>query len=161
MKFKQQWVVSADPKQHTRRGVYMLALRVYRFPLFDVFDAPNNGVSVGSRDVSTVAPQALWLLNNQRVWTQAHSLAARVVRDTGTASDSMVRKLFRIAIGRLPNSDELESSVKLLEEWQYQPTPSDSTPLPPELASLPAEKSQALVALCVSVMSHNEFLYID
>ncbi len=161
MKFTQQWVVSADPKQHTRRGVYMLALRVYRFPLFDVFDAPNNGVSVGSRDVSTVAPQALWLLNNQRIWTQSHSLAARVVRDTGTASDSMVRKLFRIAIGRLPNSDELESSVKLLEEWQYQPTSSGSTPLPPELASLPAEKSQALVALCVSLISHNEFLYID
>src|SRR5262249_18519987 len=39
---RHRWVVSPDPRQHTRRGVYIVNYRNFRFPLFDVFDAPSN-----------------------------------------------------------------------------------------------------------------------
>ena len=42
---KANWVESADPKQHARRGLYILVRRNFRFPLFDIFDAPVNAVS--------------------------------------------------------------------------------------------------------------------
>ena len=40
-----QWAVSADPSEHTRRGLYILVRRNFRFPMFEVFDTPINSVS--------------------------------------------------------------------------------------------------------------------
>lgn len=72
------WTVSADPAEHTRRGLYVLQRRNYRFPMFDVFDLPVNAVSAPARDVTTVAPQALWLMNNPTALRQAKAFAARL-----------------------------------------------------------------------------------
>jgi hypothetical protein len=54
-----QWTVSADPRQHTRRGLYVLARRNFRFPMFEVVDSPVNSVSSPRRDVTIVTPQTL------------------------------------------------------------------------------------------------------
>ncbi len=72
------WIVSADPTEHTRRGLYILQRRNYRFPMFDVFDLPVNAVTAPARDVTTVAPQALWMLNNPTAVRQAKAFAARL-----------------------------------------------------------------------------------
>ena len=32
-----QWVVTADPQQHTRRGIYILVRRNFKFPMFEMF----------------------------------------------------------------------------------------------------------------------------
>ena len=161
LRYQHQWVVSPDPRQHTRRGVYFVSLRTYRFSLFDVFDAPNNGVSTAVRDVSTVAPQSLWLMNNPRVWVQAQHLAARVVRDTGDNPQALVTKLWRIALGRSPSTDELTEAVALFEQLAKSPTVRPLENAPPELASLTAERASALVTLSAVIFNHNEFLFID
>ena len=75
------WIVSADPAEHTRRGLYILQRRNYRFPMFDVFDLPVNAVSAPARDVTTVAPQALWLMNNPAAIRQSKAFAARITAD--------------------------------------------------------------------------------
>lgn len=72
------WIVSADPAEHTRRGLYILQRRNYRFPMFDVFDLPVNAVSAPARDVTTVAPQALWMMNNPTAVLQSQAFAARL-----------------------------------------------------------------------------------
>ena len=72
------WVVSADPAEHARRGLYILQRRNYRFPMFDVFDLPVNAVSAPARDVTTVAPQALWMLNNSTAVGQSKAFASRL-----------------------------------------------------------------------------------
>ena len=72
------WTVSADPTEHTRRGLYILQRRNYRFPMFDVFDLPVNAVSAPARDVTTVAPQALWMLNNPTAIRQSKAFASRL-----------------------------------------------------------------------------------
>ena len=68
---KYHWVVTADATDHSRRGLYMMSRRNFRLPFFDVFDSPPNAVSTGRRDSTTVAPQALWTLNNRRVFRLA------------------------------------------------------------------------------------------
>ena len=72
------WIVSADPAEHTRRGLYILQRRNYRFPMFDVFDLPVSAVSAPARDVTTVAPQALWMMNNPTAVRQSQAFAARL-----------------------------------------------------------------------------------
>jgi len=75
------WPVAANPEEHNRRGIYLLVRRNFRFPMFDVFDSPVNSVSAASRDVTTVAPQALWFLNNNTAYHQAQELAARLITE--------------------------------------------------------------------------------
>ena len=75
------WPVAADPADHNRRGIYLLVRRNFRFPMFDVFDSPVNFVSAAGRDMTVVAPQALWLLNNKTAYRQAQEFAARLVGD--------------------------------------------------------------------------------
>ena len=63
-----------------RRGVYVYRRRSLPYPMFDMFDHPDMNVTAGARNVSTVPTQALTLLNNPFVLSQAKLLADRVSR---------------------------------------------------------------------------------
>ena len=76
-------------------------MRSLPYPMFDTFDHPDMNVVAGARNVSTVPTQALTLLNNPFVLTQADRLAARVAAETQDA-DAQVDLGYRIALGRSP-----------------------------------------------------------
>ncbi len=133
------WTVSADPADHTRRGLYVLQRRNFRFPMFDVFDLPVNAVSAPSRDTTSVATQALWLLNNATAQRQAQAFAARL---TGTI-DEQVEQAWRIGLGRLPSAEEKAEALALLESLA------------------PGKPQDALTQLCLAVFNLQEFAYVD
>jgi hypothetical protein len=160
LRYRERWVVSPDPSQHTRRGMYIVSYRNFRFPLFDVFDAPGNSVSSPGRDVSTVAMQSLWLLNNPTVWRQAQALAARVVRETGGRREAIPQRLWRITLGRSPTCLETQEAIALLDELEVEGQRPIEHPLTP-LDSLPPQRAAAIVKLCMALYNHNEFLFID
>ncbi|MEO2089531.1 MAG: PSD1 and planctomycete cytochrome C domain-containing protein [Gemmataceae bacterium] len=88
----------------TRRTLYLPVVRGKLFDYFTVFDFPDPGVTVGKRAVTTVAPQALYLLNNPFVRTQAEALADRVLAsgvDSGRAA-----WLYRQVLLREPTTEE-------------------------------------------------------
>ena len=60
-----QWPVSLDPAEHNRRSVYLYVKRSFRMPMLESFDVPETSLSCPRRDVTTVAPQALALLNSE------------------------------------------------------------------------------------------------
>ncbi|MDP7273867.1 MAG: DUF1549 and DUF1553 domain-containing protein [Planctomycetaceae bacterium] len=157
---KWHWVVSADPAQHTRRGLYILVRRNFKFPMFDVFDTPVTSVSCPTRDVTTVAPQALWGLNNKSVFRQAMHLAGRVTKEAGADSKARVERLWQITLGRPPRAEESASALKLLEALeQTKAGPLDGSP--PALAALPPAKGHALSKLCLAVFNLTEFAFAD
>jgi hypothetical protein len=154
------WVVSADPAQHTRRGIYILVRRNFKFPMFEVFDAPVSSASCPARDVTTVAPQALWGLNNKSVFVQAVHLAARVVREAGGERSAQVERAWRIALGRAPTAEESASALRLMETLQRQ----NAEPLrdcPKSLEAAPSGRAQALAKLCLALFNLSEFAFID
>jgi hypothetical protein len=160
MRERYQWVVSPDPRQHARRGLYILSRRNFRFPLFDIFDAPVNAVSCSGRDVTTVAPQALWFLNNGAAVRQSVQLAARVLREAGPSPEAWIERLWRVALGRPPAAEERREALSLLESL----SPPAAPPLehaPPELAALLAPRAAGLAKLCLAVFNLNEFAYVD
>src|SRR5436305_14840911 len=70
------------------RSVYLPLLRSLVPASLEVFDPAEQGMVTGSRDATTVAPQALYLLNDPFVWQQSLTLAERLLRqkeldDTG------------------------------------------------------------------------------
>ncbi len=156
-----QWTVSADAKEHTRRGIYVLVRRNFRFPMFEVFDSPVNSVSSPRRDVTIVAPQTLWSLNNRRAFAQAQQFADRVVRETGGDVAACVDRAWQIALGRLPTAGEKEGALSLVDALSAE---LGSVPLdnpPPALAKLPPARAAALTKLCLAVFNLNEFIFVD
>ena len=136
---KWHWPVSADPEEHTRRGLYILVRRNYRFPMFEVFDAPVNSHSCPKREVTTVAPQALWGLNNGSVYAQAQAFAARVIKEAGEDRADQIDLAWRIGLGRPPTDREKKEALVLLEMLEGDP----------------------LTKLCLGIYNLNEFAFID
>jgi hypothetical protein len=73
--------------------------------LFEIFDLPDQNVSCGRRNVSTVPTQALTLLNNPFVLDQAARLAARV-KEASVDSDRQIELAYLFSLSRLPDSTE-------------------------------------------------------
>jgi hypothetical protein len=157
---KWHWVVSADPAQHNRRGIYLLVRRNFKFPMFEVFDTPVNSVSCPVRDVTTVAPQALWGLNNKSVFRQALHLAGRVVKEAGGERAAEVDRAWRIALGRAPTAEEAASAVRLLEALERDKT-EPLKDCPKSLQAVPPGRGQALAKLCLALFNLSEFAFID
>lgn len=156
------WVTSADPQEHTRRGLYIIVRRNFRFPLFDIFDAPVNAVSCAGRDVSTVAPQALWLMNNKTAFGQSQALAARLVRETGNKPKRWIDRLWRLALGRGPTPEEMGEALALLATLeQTSANAVQLSDVSTEYAALPPARAAALAKLCLAVFNLHEFTYID
>ena len=114
LRIKPWWAVSEDPAAGRRRGVYILARRNFTFPMFDKFDVPNSSVSCAGREVTTVAPQALWSLNNDASIRQARVLADRLVREAGASPADQVDLAWRLVLARAPSSRERQEAMNLL-----------------------------------------------
>ncbi|MBL6831996.1 MAG: PSD1 domain-containing protein [Pirellulales bacterium] len=92
----------------TRRSIYTPAFRNRRLELFEVFDAANPNAVVGRRPVSTVAPQALYLLNSPFVMEQASAAATRLLAEPLGDPAAGVDRAFRQTLGRGPTAREHE-----------------------------------------------------
>jgi mono/diheme cytochrome c family protein len=123
-----------------RRSIYLFTKRSLPTPLLDTFDAPNPIGSCGRRNQSTVATQALALLNDSFVRDIASQLARRVAAEAGDDAADRVQRAFRITLGRPPTSGELERSTKFLATQ---------------------DKAKALANFCQVLLTLNEFIYVD
>jgi hypothetical protein len=87
--------------------------------MFDTFDHPDLNASAGARNVSTVPTQALTLLNNPFVLSQAKWLADRVRRE---ASDpyTQVDLAYRIAVARPATETEIGVGIDLIKRQSLE-----------------------------------------
>ena len=156
------WIPSAGPEEANRRAVYVLSRRDFMFPMFDKCDRPNPSLSCPRRDVTNVAPQMLWTLNNQISYTQAEQFAARLVREHGDNRSAWVDAAWHLALGREPSSTEQQEAIGLLARLSRQ---SGENPemysTPQELARLGSARVDGLTQLCLAIFNLNEFVYID
>jgi hypothetical protein len=136
LKDPSQWPVNSDPAEHTRRGVYIYVKRSFRMPMFEAFDMPDTSVSCERRNVTTVAPQALALLNNEFMNEQAEKFAERLKREHGEDRAKWVEAAWRIGLGRTPQEQEKQQALEFLA-------------------------AQPLNRLCLVLFNMNEFLYVD
>ncbi len=97
----------------TRRSVYTPAFRNKRLELFEVFDFGDINASIGQRNVSTVAPQALYFLNHPFVLEQARAAAEQTMALPGT-NDERIIATYRCTLGRAPSAAELAKCRRFL-----------------------------------------------
>jgi Protein of unknown function (DUF1553) len=112
---KRTWAGRPDDDPSTwRRSLYVYSKRSIRYPLFETFDQPNLINSCDRRNRSTIAPQALLLMNNNFVLTEAKYFAERLRREAGDAPRAQVERAYRLALGRAPTAFERAKAVEFI-----------------------------------------------
>jgi hypothetical protein len=139
---KDQWKPSPDEEDHRRRSIYIFARRNLRFPIFEAFDRPDTNASCPLRGQSTIAPQALLLLNSEFSFASARDLAEYVRRRAGENRDAQINLVYRRTLGRTPTQAQLARAQEFLAD---RDSPS----------------ADSLALLCLAVFNTNEFVYID
>ena len=128
-----------------RRTLYLMTIRSDRASYRMLFDAPDP-VSVAEKRIdSTVAPQALFLLNSSFAVDRAKALAA-LVRSKSGDDRSGIEWLYNRLFSRPPTEQEIAMGLSALKRW------SDGA-----ATTTPAAWEQ----YCQVLMCSNEFIYID
>ncbi len=105
----------------TRRSVYVPVLRNALPEIFEVFDFADPSVITGQRNISTVAPQALFLVNHPFVMEQAQHAARRILAVPGLNDHSRIEQVYRLALGRQPTDGEMRIAAKHLHAAPDEP----------------------------------------
>ena len=99
----------------SRRSVYVPVFRNALPELFEAFDFADPSVTTGARNVSTVAPQALFMLNNPFVRDQARHAAKRLLSGPARDNSARAERAYFLTVGRAPKDAELESVLQHVE----------------------------------------------
>ena len=129
-----------------RRSIYVFMRRSMRVPFFETFDVPDAMQSRGVREQTTVATQALLLLNNKFVRDQAKHFASRVLEAVSSSGSkegeqdmkAIVEQAYWLAFSRGPTVDEITLGVELL-----------------------SREGQNVENFCHILFTLNEFAYVD
>lgn len=139
----------ASPADESRRrGVYMFSKRSLAVPMMAVFDSCDTTAPTGRRDVSTVAPQALTLLNNEWVHGESQAMAERVLASC-LDREQRISAAWRIVLSREPTDRERLASMDFITRLQTSGIAGDNADL------------LAFAALCHTIVNTNEFIYLD
>ncbi len=131
------WPGKKDSDASTwRRSVYVHSKRTIPLPMLEVFDKPDAITHCARRNRSTIAPQALILMNNSFVRLQAGEFARRLEREAGRDLSKQVDLAFSLAYGRAPSPAERTAAHRFLEG-----------------------KPEALSDFCQALFNSNEFVY--
>ncbi len=120
-----------------RRSLYVFSKRTIRYPMFETFDQPNMIDSIDRRQRTTVALQALILMNNEMVLLQSDKFAERVRREAGNDIGAQIDRAIQLALGRPATALERDQAMELV---------STST--------------KGLAELCHLLFNLNEFVYL-
>jgi hypothetical protein len=134
-----------------RRSIYFTVKRSKLVPMMQVFDAPEALGSVGERPTTTIAPQALLLMNNPNVRNYAKAFARRVAPKASVSLEGVVKSAYLTAFARLPDAHEFANSVTFLAQQAESYRAAGKTDC----------RELALTDFCQTLLCLNEFVYID
>jgi len=132
-----------------RRSIYLPVVRNNLYDFFQLFDYTDASVASGDRSSSTVAPQALYMMNSPLVEEAACKLAERL---PDASVKVRLEALYWYALSRPPVSEELQRAKKYIKQLKTQLT----------LDGVEAEELEYKTwqALCQSVLATSEFMYL-
>lgn len=134
-----------------RRSLYLPVIRNHVFDLFQLLDFPDPAVPTGDRNTSTVAPQALLMMNSDFVMQAAEKLADRALEQPGSSADHIAMAI-RSVYGREANGDEIAAHEQFLSRLEHAMTESQ-----PDAAQ---RTRQVWTVLCHTLLATNEFIYV-
>lgn len=136
-----------------RRSIYIRQRRKEIPTILEAFDLPQMSPNCVERPKSTVAPQALHLLNNGMVRELAMAFAERIQSEVPANREKQIERIYQIALSRPPSEEEtqfaLETLEQLTQEWQSA------------LKDPSKAETRALANYCHVIMNSAGFSFVD
>jgi hypothetical protein len=123
-----------------RRTLYLMTVRSDRSGFGPLFDSADPTAPVDRRTLSTVAPQALFLMNHPFVLEQTRGLAKRV-REAAKEDRQRIERAYELLYGRPPLAKEVQIGLKFLDTAK--------------------QTEKAWEEYCQVLLCANEFIYVD
>jgi hypothetical protein len=136
-----------------RRSVYLPIVRNHMYDAFDLFDYSDASVANGDRATTTVAPQALFVMNGELVEQAARDLASDLLAAPSSDDAERTRRLYLRAYGRPPKPEETARALAFLDRFSRGLAATETDARERSLRSWQA--------LCQALMASNEFAYIQ
>ena len=141
-----------------RRSIYVQVRRSMPLGMLEPFDMASLSPNCELRVNSTVAPQALMMMNNGLVIREAVKFADRVRQAVGEDLSAEVTFAWSTAFNRTPTSEQLAGAIAFIN----QQTQNIAAKIPADqVAKEPPASQQALASFCQALLSTNSFLYVD
>lgn len=135
-----------------RRSVYLPVIRNNLYDAMSLFDCTDGTVPNGDRASSTVASQALFLMNSDLVIQAAENLAKEIQAEFPDDQSSRVNALFLRSLGRPVTAAEAKEFLAAAVALESQLVQD---------GVVEGERATAVwTSLCQTVLMSNEFLYV-
>ena len=129
--------------------------------MLEGFDAPSATQTCERRMTTTVATQALQLLNDSFSNEQAREMANRVMHDVGDDVNREVERAYWLAFSRPPTDAQRKQAAQFVTKQMQS---EKSLPLEDHSTEPPTERQiqvRALADLCNVLFNANEFVYVN
>jgi hypothetical protein len=133
-----------------RRSLYLPVVRSALYDPFQAFDFAEPTTLKGDRESTTIASQALFMMNSDVMNEQSARLAARIATEHASDREARVRNLYLLSLGREPAEAEVARALSFVDRYSQAAPGQD-----------PVETVPAWQALCRVLLSSNEFLYVE
>lgn len=142
---------SANPINYDspRRAVYLPVVRAAVYDVYTAFDFGDPTVMNGDRASTTIAPQALFMLNGKIVLTASKAQATSLLKRSDLDDKGRVQWLYETCFGRPATEEEVTRSLSYLSRFEAIYT----TAKEPKLS--------AWQSLCKTFIGANEFIYVE
>jgi hypothetical protein len=114
-KGREAWLRSLTPDDAPYRMVYLPALRSKLTPMHETFDFPDPSQIKGQREVTTVAPQALFFLNGDLAVSLSHGAAERLLAQEYKDDAARVQAAYLRVLGRKADADEVKDALATMK----------------------------------------------
>lgn len=103
------------PEDAPVRTIYQPVLRSMLPALHELFDFPDPSQIKGQREVTTIAPQALFFMNNPLVEECARGAADAVLGTKGADKAARVKLAYLRVLAREPSRDEMADALAFMD----------------------------------------------
>ena len=153
--------MKTDVYENTRRSIYQPVVRSALFDVFQAFDFADPSLPNGDRVTTTIAPQALFLMNSVLVDNQSTAIVERILTLAGDETRRLTT-LYQLLLGRVPDSEETSQATAFLSEYRQaaindDKNNSDTKDAPKKISP----ETRAWRALCRVLLSSTEFVYAE
>ena len=138
-----------------RRALYLPVVRNSVYDLFQAFDFGDGTTVNAHRASTTVAPQALFLLNSPLVREAAGAFARSLLTgpNANTPDNLRIRRAYYRAFARPANDGEVSQALTYVSRYQnaLASTEPDGS----------KRRERAWQSLCQALLASNEFIYLE
>jgi hypothetical protein len=132
--------------QSKHRSVYLPLVRGIVPGALEVFDFAEQGMVTGKRTNTTVAPQALFMLNDAFVRAYSIEFARKLHAESSVSAEGRIAKAYRLILNRQPIAGETKQALSFLSDYKAQFAQLQSPAPNPSLAVNETSESESPAA---------------